>query len=234
MPSSRYLAAVCLVLALLAPAGARAQAPVTASRVARISAANTLPAAAAKPAHRAKLNQIVALIVQKKTADAQATWQAFATAYFTRSTKGDLEPVVDWILRESILKRDAQLLRGARVADFQAWRKAAVESYLSELRTKQKALSRGKTTVRMLQLAAKTQVGSRPVLPKGQKQVDAPQLASLISEWEEMLKTVGDDAQLANIDLQNMLQKQQQTIQMLSNISKVLHDTALAVIRKIG
>lgn len=43
-----------------------------------------------------------------------------------------------------------------------------------------------------------------------------------------------DDAQLANIDLQNMLQKQQQTIQMLSNISKILNDTALAVIRKIG
>jgi hypothetical protein len=51
---------------------------------------------------------------------------------------------------------------------------------------------------------------------------------------EDRLITIGDDAQLANIDLQNMLQKQQQTIQMLSNISKVLHDTALAVIRKIG
>jgi hypothetical protein len=51
---------------------------------------------------------------------------------------------------------------------------------------------------------------------------------------EDRLNTIGDDAQLANIDLQNMLQKQQQTIQMLSNISKVLHDTALAVIRKIG
>jgi hypothetical protein len=45
---------------------------------------------------------------------------------------------------------------------------------------------------------------------------------------------MGDEAQLANIDLQNMLQKQQQTIQMMSNISKVLHDTAMAVIRKIG
>jgi hypothetical protein len=44
----------------------------------------------------------------------------------------------------------------------------------------------------------------------------------------------GDDAQLANIDLQNMLQKQQQTVQMLSNVSKVLRDTSLAVIRKIG
>ncbi|MEE8272651.1 MAG: hypothetical protein V3R98_13125 [Alphaproteobacteria bacterium] len=48
------------------------------------------------------------------------------------------------------------------------------------------------------------------------------------------LMTVGDDSQLANVDMQNMLQKQQQTMQMMSNISKSLHDTAMAVIRKIG
>ena len=37
-----------------------------------------------------------------------------------------------------------------------------------------------------------------------------------------------------NTDLQNILQKQQQTIQMMSNVSKMLSDTALAIIRKIG
>jgi len=51
---------------------------------------------------------------------------------------------------------------------------------------------------------------------------------------EESLSTSGDDAQLANIDLQNQLQKQQQTIQTMSNVSKMLHDTAMATIRKIG
>ena len=56
----------------------------------------------------------------------------------------------------------------------------------------------------------------------------------LIAKWEDKLNTIGDDAQLANVDLQNMLQKQQQTLQMMSNISKALHDTAMAIIRKIG
>jgi hypothetical protein len=55
-----------------------------------------------------------------------------------------------------------------------------------------------------------------------------------IERWEERLASLGDDAQLANVDLQNILQKQQQTLQMLSNISKMLYDTAMAVIRKIG
>jgi len=50
----------------------------------------------------------------------------------------------------------------------------------------------------------------------------------------DKLNIVGDDAQLANVDLQNVLQKQQQLLQMLSNISKLLSDTAMATIRKIG
>ncbi len=44
----------------------------------------------------------------------------------------------------------------------------------------------------------------------------------------------GDDHQLANVELQNMLQKQQQTLQLASTIAKNLHDSAMAVIRKIG
>ena len=55
-----------------------------------------------------------------------------------------------------------------------------------------------------------------------------------IAKWEEKLAGVGDDAQLANVDLQNVLQKQQQVLQMMSNISKMLYDTAESVIRKMG
>ena len=60
------------------------------------------------------------------------------------------------------------------------------------------------------------------------------EMENYIKDLEEQLSSVGDDAQLANIDLQNALQKQQQTLQTMSNISKMLHDTAMAVIRRIG
>lgn len=42
------------------------------------------------------------------------------------------------------------------------------------------------------------------------------------------------EGQLANVDLQNALQRQQQTLQTISNVAKALHDTAMAVIRKIA
>ena len=59
------------------------------------------------------------------------------------------------------------------------------------------------------------------------------QLENYIADLEQQLSTVGNDAQLANIDLQNSLQKQQQTLQTLSNVSKMLYDTAMAIIRNI-
>ena len=58
----------------------------------------------------------------------------------------------------------------------------------------------------------------------------SPALAEYIETLEDELASVGDDAQLANIDLQNALQKQQQTMQTMSNVSKMLHDTGMAII----
>jgi Mg2+ and Co2+ transporter CorA len=48
---------------------------------------------------------------------------------------------------------------------------------------------------------------------------------------EDNVNSLGDDAQMQQIDLQDALQKNQQTLQMMSNLLKVLHDTAMAVIR---
>jgi hypothetical protein len=55
-----------------------------------------------------------------------------------------------------------------------------------------------------------------------------------IARWDERLGAIGDDVQLASVELQNMLQKQQQILQMMSNISRMMHDTTMAVIRKMG
>ena len=55
-----------------------------------------------------------------------------------------------------------------------------------------------------------------------------------LQSFEKKLATVGDDAQLVNIDLQNALQKQQQMLQTMSNVSKMLHDTIMVVVRRIG
>jgi hypothetical protein len=49
----------------------------------------------------------------------------------------------------------------------------------------------------------------------------------------EKLNNLGDDAQLATEELQEILQKQQQTLQKLLNISKILYDMAKNIIKWI-
>ena len=48
------------------------------------------------------------------------------------------------------------------------------------------------------------------------------------------LSGVGDETQLANLEMQNNLQIPTQTLQDKSNVSKAPHDTAMAIVRKIG
>ncbi len=54
------------------------------------------------------------------------------------------------------------------------------------------------------------------------------------SKLEDELNSVGEDAQLANLNLQDSLQKMSRVMQILSNIAKTMHDTAKNTIRKIG
>ena len=56
----------------------------------------------------------------------------------------------------------------------------------------------------------------------------------ILSKWNDKLNSMGEDTQLENVDLQNRLQKQQQTMQTTSNMSKMLHDTAMAIIKKMN
>jgi hypothetical protein len=59
-------------------------------------------------------------------------------------------------------------------------------------------------------------------------------LQQALQQIEDKLNTVGDDAQLANADLQAVLQKQQEILSMISDVAKHLHCTALMLIRRIG
>jgi hypothetical protein len=51
---------------------------------------------------------------------------------------------------------------------------------------------------------------------------DLGALDEQLRQADAALEASGDDAQLANVDLQNILQKQQQNLQMMSNISMEL------------
>lgn len=58
-------------------------------------------------------------------------------------------------------------------------------------------------------------------------------LDDLAAELDKTLASLGEDSQLANLELQSTIQELQQALQMLTNVSKVMHDTAMSIIRNI-
>ena len=77
--------------------------------------------------------------------------------------------------------------------------------------------------------------GSRkPSLALKERVLQPNELDAAMEKLKAILRTVDEDARLANVDLQEALQEQQRTLQMLSNMSKTLNDTGMAVVRKIG
>ena len=159
------------------------------------------------PAQMSKLNALRSKIAARPQAAASVMpeWQAFMS---DKSMKGkDVNAMVMYALQQS-------------VSDAQRDKKA----FLDKLRRhNDMAKALGDHMKELNKKAA-----SLPPGPKRSK------LEAEIKATEFKLRKAKDDAQLASVDLQNMLQKQQQTLQMLSNISKQMHETALSIIRKIG
>ena len=54
-----------------------------------------------------------------------------------------------------------------------------------------------------------------------------------IEDFADILQRIGDDAQIANADLRNTLAKQQQALRLMTDLSTAMHDTAMAIIRRL-
>lgn len=69
----------------------------------------------------------------------------------------------------------------------------------------------------------------------GRTKVSSEEDVGELTRWvmREAYGGSGEDGQLFNIELQNSLQKQQQTMQMMSNMQKARHDAAMNSIRNV-
>ena len=153
-----------------------------------------------------------------------------------RDTATDISALILDVLRESYLEANEDLRFHAEKMRYFNALKRSIREHLTNAR-EELGKARGKSAIRVrtITLRPNNKKGESPVAQGRMRKFDTrEQFEHYIRQWEDKLQTVGDDAQLANIDLQNMLQRQQQTLQLMSNVSKMLHDTAMAIVRKIG
>jgi hypothetical protein len=166
---------------------------------------------------------------------ANRDWEALATAIRHRRDGTDLRAVALVAVRQAYLDVNPPLRDAADRVRLAHETREAISRHLAALRGHSASLRGGaRVTVPAVAEVRRFQPGRDSLLAWRQASMSKSELDAYLKAMEEKLNAVGDDAQLANVDLQNQLQKQQQTLQMLSTISKQLSDTAMAVIRKIG
>jgi hypothetical protein len=161
--------------------------------------------------------------VYQKPVPTLQKWEAFITS--AKPASSDVGALVQEVMRESYrqqtedLRFHAEKLKRRRelMAALQRERQAA-RDYLVVLEAGGRA----------------TGFTPNPSFGRRQGLRTPAQVRAYLRALDQTMQRTAEDTQLANVDLQNILQKQQQTLQMMSNISKMLHDTAMSVIRKIG
>jgi len=135
-------------------------------------------------------------------------WETFVGGLAIQDAPIDINALIQWVLRESYLQTTDDLRFFAeKVRYFNSQKKAVREALQNAGSFREVLDERGEAT----------------------EEIDIR-----IENLERKLAEVGEDSQLANLDLQNVLQKQQQTLQTISNVSKMLYDTATSTIRKVG
>lgn len=140
-------------------------------------------------------------------------WSRLLTTLKRKNIPVDTNELIQFVLREAYLQPSRDLKNSADKVKFHQDQITEARREIANLRDQLARLPSGKPDPNTVK---------RAILTKS------------LREWEVRLAKSADDAQLANIDLQNVLHKRQQTLQMLSNILKNFTDTAMAVIARIG
>lgn len=224
--------------------------------VLRVASAKTLKFNLS-PFQKQKLGQVTQYLKSGDTNAALNNWKQLVVDMAGKNTATldsvNIQALINYVLRESYLEPNADLQFYADKVKYFNAQKKAVRDHLTELRELQAGIEISETSgpVSVDKLVLKpfqpstTPGGQVPTEEHTESEpfeilggeVDISgleELEEMMEEYEEILQTVGEDAQLANIDLQSQLQKSQQTIQLMNNVSKMLHDTLLSELRKIG
>lgn len=148
-------------------------------------------------------SSVVKLLLRKRPGRAKIAWEILVKSFANESTPRNLNALFASVLREAYLDRNKDLKIVTQKVKHNNDQKVAIREHIAEIR----------------ETCASGACGSY--------------VRDYLRKLDSELNTLGEDGQLFNIDLQNALQRMQQTLQTMANVSKLLHDTAMAVIRKL-
>jgi len=163
------------------------------------------------PYQSENIKKVIRNLQLGKNEAALKRWEGFvANLVFDGHSPNDIDvnALILWVMRQSYIENSADL---SLLAD-------SVQYYNSQKKAMRIVVRKARAYRRILEKLNQPTVA-----------IDFE-----IDSLRAVAANLNEDDQLAKVDLKNMLQKQNQTLQMISQISKQLNDTAMAVIRKIG
>lgn len=145
-----------------------------------------------------------------------------------------MQSLVQWVLREAYLESCADLRDAADKVRYSNELKKGLRDAIAQGRTDLLQAQPWPRERRVAVFRAKYARAADPVERQEKRSVDRKALTLILKDYDARLTSLAEEEQLMQINLQTEIEKQQQTIQTISRISKLLNDTAMAVIRKIG
>ena len=139
-------------------------------------------------------------------------WTRFVKSLANHSKPVDLSALMDHTVRTSMLESNGDLRFFAARAERLKCDMAGTKRLLAEL------------------MRLKRKIRDNPAVFE---QVTAQMLDAEITKWRAKLTMIRADAQLANVDLQNSMQKQSQAVNMMSSILKTMRDRASAITKNV-
>lgn len=229
MQRAGWLVSVMVAGLISVGGGARAAEPM--DTVVACAKVRTLPGGLTS-AQQARLDTVVAKLKAGQTSAAREAWTGFVSGYATRANAGQVPVLMRWALREGIIETSPPVALAADRARFTTEQREEVAAWLTQLRAI-RVQTRAPALAPDIVLTPTFSKGAPAVASRSTKTLTPAQLDALVAALEGKLRALGEDAQMANIDLQDTMQKHQQMVQMISTISKLMHDTSMSIVSNL-
>lgn len=195
--------------------------------LARILSAHKVPQLTSVE-QRASLQRTLLHLRDGELAPAAETWTRCASELIWRSGRKEIEGLILYILNESFLQSDPDLLMHAEKARFFTEQESVVHEHLSALRKFESAHASEEAPDAMIErpILSPYVPGGTAVRSREREQVSWEEIGERIEAWDRRRMTIEEDARSANSELQRTMVKRQRKVQAISAASQMLHDVA--------
>ena len=197
-----------------------------------ISLARSLPDGLSE-AQQSVVAEIVERLQGQQNAEAVTAWTGLIRSLVASdgSTK-DVSPVGAFIIRQSYLSKKSEMRGAVDKVRYHGEVNRQLRRHIAELRSLAGRLTGdARATVETLDALPTYRGGATPFFVWRKKTLSGDGLKNHVTLLKARLESAAKDREIADLQLQQVTQKQQQLMQQISNITKAMHEAALAVVR---